>query len=200
MTQKLRVFSVFAFALAMVGFSACDSKLEIVDGKIPAEFLPHAQSVVGSYVGQFQNQAMTLNTALGADQKLVLTPSADMAGPNCMSQVGQLKEIFYKEDSATKLVQITGATFAFNANQCAIEIIGTELKLDVTSDVGQPIQLDASILHHFELDGDCYNDPPLPNPPIPHPAGLLPSSASEASRGNCRRNFPIYLFGKFSKN
>lgn len=154
----MKSMKLFAMAFLGLGLSACDSELEIKDGRIPAEFLPVAQLYVGNYRGQVERQAMNATLALDGD-KLTLTTAEDLVGSACESKIGNLQKILYRERD--KQIQITEAIFELDPNLCGNNVEGRAVTLTFLEDKTART-FDLRYLDHQETQWDCsgyYDDP-----------------------------------------
>jgi hypothetical protein len=165
--KKMSRFVTFALAWTFpLIFAACNQTLEIKDGMIPEEFLPHVQKILGSYQGQVERRSTGLIASLEGN-RLVLKSTDDIISPACQSQIGHLKKVTYKEEK-DKTVTITEARFAFDPNLCGNDIIGRELHF-VTAKKN-PLTWDMTLLDHREWGWVCsgtIGHYPYPQPTYP---------------------------------
>jgi hypothetical protein len=68
--MKTKLLSI---ALLTLVLSACDKVVEIKDGQLPADLVPFAQTLTGTYLGNFSRSANELKVALDGN-RLSVTP------------------------------------------------------------------------------------------------------------------------------
>ncbi len=176
--MKLRLLSLLG-AAAFV-FTACE-EVDIVDGRIPAEYLEQARSIEGEYSGMMERQAVTLNLRLDGD-RLVLNSDRDLIGEGCESVIGDLTKVRVDQEDGNTVVE--GAKFDFDANMCAFNIEGRSLDFRIRNRNGVT-EFNASILAYRDWREECRVECSPPN-------------------GGCRRicnHYPNdqYLNGRFRK-
>lgn len=176
--MKLRLLSLIGAAVFV--FTACE-EVDIVDGRIPAEYLEQAEAIVGDYQGVMERSPATLSVRLDGD-RLVMTSDRDLIGEGCESRIGDLTKVrVEKEDD---VVEVDGATFAFDPNLCSFNIEGESLQLRIKERNGV-LNFDASILSYVDWVEDCRIE-------CGHPNG--------GCRRVCNRRAEYnYLRGRFQK-
>src|SRR5262245_17869826 len=98
--RKITILCLSALTAALVGCNEVD----IVDGRIPAEYLEQSRAVVGTYNGHMDGRRVALSVALEGD-RMVMTASPDMLGDNCQSQIGNLLKVRVDEDNGQYTVK-----------------------------------------------------------------------------------------------
>lgn len=176
--MKLRLFSLIG--AAVFSFTACQ-EVDIVDGRIPAEYLEQAQAIVGDYTGAMEREAITLSVRLDGD-KLIMTSDKDLIGEGCESTIGDLTKV--RVDKDDDVVEVEGATFAFDPNLCGFNVEGETLQFSIRERNGN-VRLDASILAYQDWVEDCHIECGAPG---------------SGCRRVCRwRSENRYLRGRFNK-
>lgn len=144
--MKLKSLFLALTALALV---ACDKTVTVKNGEVPADLLPLAQNLVGSYQGQFDGLSNGLDFSLDGN-KLVVKARADLLGRNCATAVGALKSLTV-ESKDKSAVAITGATFELNPGSCR-EIEGRELDLSRVGSAAGTIAFHAEVFAGYRTE------------------------------------------------
>jgi hypothetical protein len=144
--MKFKHYAVLA--LIALSASACEKDIQIVDGQIPAQYLPEAQAMMGTYSGRFVNSSNALNLSLEGNL-VVLTPAHDLIDVRCGSSIGALTSVGVTKD-ANKVHHITSATFDFNPGLC-IDVQGDHIDLSFNTDT----DVTASIYDHSDARVVC---------------------------------------------
>lgn len=195
-------FMKFLALAAVISLAGCDSKLDIVNGEIPANFLGHVQSLLGQWNGQFDRKAVTVSLALEGN-RLVWNTNNDMISPACRSRVGNLKKVSYKEKDGK--VEITGAEFFFDANLCLPRPAGDTIYVDFEG--GTTMQV--SLRDYTDVRTICGNPPYYPYPPrsvaavtdtVSHHGYPHDPYYPHPGYGCRTEYFDYYLTGRFQKN
>jgi hypothetical protein len=147
-----KLLSVVAVSFALV---ACDDTVKLTNGELPAEYIPYAQPLVGQYRGQIDRKDAEINLALNGN-KIVYT-GTDPVAPACQSKVGDALKITYKKNNGS--VQITSATFAFDAGLCRANVQGDTLYMSFENNA-----VDVSLLERSSWRTEC-DDHYVPGPP-----------------------------------
>ncbi|MDR3606134.1 MAG: hypothetical protein P4M08_02005 [Oligoflexia bacterium] len=164
--------------LAVFGASACEKEIQIIDGKIPAQYLPEAQAVMGSYSGIFDDNSNVLTAQLSGNY-VSLTAQQDLLDPRCQSHIGSLKTVGVTKDGQQN-PHITSAAFDFDPNDC-VSFSGRSLELFFQSNG----VVHARLLQTYEPVPQCSA------------AGGYPGGVPIQ---NCWTDYvPVYLTGTFSK-
>ena len=130
-------------ALSFLSVLTGCKEIDIVDGKIPSDYLSQAQAYMGQFKGSFYvrtsgdggswpsgpMRAAKLSLRLDEDRVLLeITP--DMAGVGCQSKIGMLKQIEVSDDQKS----VNRATFVFDAGKCGHSFKGRYLHLFFSKD------------------------------------------------------------------
>lgn len=183
-TLKRQSLLIIIVSLSLSLLTACKEKLDIIDGNIPPEFVPAAQTYLGSYGGHFRAQSNELTLELEGTQ-VILAAKNDLIRSQCHSMIGKLKRLSIYKKTKT----IAKAVFEFDSNFCP-EVQGTELQLHFSKK--DPHIVTASLYYHEEIRWEC-NTYPGGYPHSPYPG--YPMSP------NCRIVFfPVYLEGQFVRH
>jgi hypothetical protein len=152
--------SLFILLTSSLTLSACNQTIEIRNGEIPNEFLPHIQRILGNYHGQMSLRDMDLRVALDGNV-LKLLPSDDLVGPRCQSVVGDLLRVSYKQDTdkKDKEIRIQDAVFAIDPNLCSDRVEGRELHFTLISSF--PILWKVQMVDRYDEYRDCQRNRPL---------------------------------------
>jgi len=141
---------VLALCVFMLFLSGCRS-VDIVDGRIPAEYLEQVQMVLGTYSGSFDGRAVTVDISLNGD-RLVFAPRRDLISDDCASTVGNLTKVYLDgtEDDYT----VEGGRFDFNPNRC-VSIMGDSLEIRLRMRDGN-LRMNLSILERMDWRRECH--------------------------------------------
>jgi hypothetical protein len=170
------VFSSLVLSVSVFVLSGCNQPVKVVDGKVPAQYLPQAQAVMGNYVGSFGGVATTLTATL-KDDRVVLTSSVDLLGAYCGSSFGLLTSA-WATGSSDQDASLTEATFDFNAGKCSAYVLGQSVTLSFNS----PTQFSMQLLDHMDQVEHCE----VVGGPYPHQ--------------ECRmESVPVYVQGDFKR-
>ncbi len=186
--MKLKLLSLIGAALFI--FTACN-EVDIVDGRIPVEYLAQAQEIVGDYRGVMERAPVILSFSLDGD-RLILSSDRDLIGEGCESQIGDLTKIRARKEEGKVVVE--GAKFVFDPNLCSFDVEGEILRFGIHKGLDGVFVLDASILSHTDWDTDCRVE-----------CSHNPLDNSSRSRGyGCRnvcerRAQYTFLHGRFQK-
>ena len=124
--MKFRLFLVFLSFFALAGCK----QIEVEDGIVPAEIQEQVQEWTGFYKGEFDGWPIDLRLQMESNGALILeianSTTGDLLSDRCKSDIGELKSITV---SGRKEVQIDGAKFYFNPNNCKFRVEGRELSL-----------------------------------------------------------------------
>lgn len=181
---KVSLLCAFCFVLF-----ACDQDVKIVDGHVPAEYLPYVQPLMGDYTGQFNRQANTLTARLSGDV-VELTTQQDLLGSGCRTQIGKLTQISYaQKDNASPV--LTQAIFDLDPNLCSQDVIGQKLYVTLQSSK-TPVKLNLAVLEGYRREWECSGlATTYPGPGYPYPPG----------QPHCWMNdVPVFMVGRFVKN
>jgi hypothetical protein len=172
------LFILFVLGTALTG---CEQTVQLKDGLIPEEMIPHLQPALGNYRGQVERRTIGLTASL-QDKHLVLQSSDDLIAPACDSKIGNLKQFSYKENK-DKTIQITEAVFDFDPNLCGNDVLGRKLTFSMTG--SSPISMNLSFLDHFEYRWRCDG-------------GIVYPPGTAYPPGNCwQERIAFYNTGRF---
>jgi hypothetical protein len=139
----------FGLCLMALSLTACDKSVEIKNGELPAELVPYAQELTGTYEGKFNGVPNALTVTL-VGNRLSATPAADLIGSTCASSLGDLTRVSYSAKNK-ETVRLTNASFAFNAGACGAAVEGRELEArGVKSRAG--VKLEISLLAGYRQE------------------------------------------------
>jgi hypothetical protein len=145
---------------AALVLAACDENVKIENGRIPQQFLPYAQELVGEYRGTVEGKANAIQLSLDGD-RFVATSREDLVMAGCNSVIGDLKSVSYSGDVAKGDVKITYAKFDFNAVNCP-SIQGRELELSSIERKDDRIFYRTRILSETYPERTCRWEPGSP--------------------------------------
>jgi hypothetical protein len=157
--KKFLVLLVFVFA-------GCKETLDVVNGEIPAEYIPLAQPYMGTYNGKIDGLPAEITLALNGN-KVVITGTAPISN-HCEGVYGDLNSIVVEKKN--EKINVTGANFTFDPNKCRHRAIGREVHLSFKND-----KLYFSYLLDRRQQWNCpprnflavQQTPPVPQPPQP---------------------------------
>ena len=145
--RNITMLCIGALSALLVGCNDVD----VVDGRIPAEYLEQSRVLVGTYAGQMEMRAVTLTLALDGD-RMVMTSSPDFLGEGCQSAIGNLKKV--KVDGNNNNYTVEGGSFAFDPNLCSMNVRGRQLDVRLRNRNGR-IELTTSVLAETEWRQEC---------------------------------------------
>ena len=147
MFKYTRVLTLCVF---MLFISGCRS-VDIVDGRIPAEYLEQVRLLLGTYAGDFNGRAVRVDISLDGD-RLVFAPQSDLIGNDCASSVGNLTKAYLEgsEDNYT----VEGGRFDFNPNRC-VSVMGESLEIGLRMRDGN-LRMNLLILERMDWRRECH--------------------------------------------
>lgn len=163
--------------------AACE-RVATKDGTVPNEYMSVAKLYLGDYTGQLEGVNGTLTLSLEGNRPVLKfvgsNGNSDILGGNCDAIIGQLAAI--TPEKKNDQIRVDAAEFSFSGNKCPI--LGDAFFIDFKHLGNTPTQAQVNILLRYDTEWrtTCY----------PQPTG---GSA-------CRREaetFPVYIYGKFSR-
>lgn len=154
------LFSKLFVIILALGFISC-KRVDIENGRVPAEYLAKAQEYMGEYLGKFDGQPGKLILSLDKDYvnvKFIDGIGNDLLGAGCDSKIGDLVYLYVKGDEKNPI--LTQATFKFNPNKCRGKAIGVSLEIYLSDDNSNK-NLGLSIVEFQTVRNVC--DGPYPN-------------------------------------
>lgn len=177
-------------AFAVVLLVGCNKSVDIKDGQLPAELVPFAQKLTGTYEGRFNGVPNAVTLSLDGN-KLVASTAQDLLGDGCGSSLGSLTRVAYSGKSE-KDVEIKKAEFALNHGNCRGRAVGKELVLSGKEKDGRYV-LKATLLvgYHWEEEWE-------PGEVVCQPSGPRGGGYCWRTPGHMRSvRVPDYEYGEF---
>lgn len=139
--------------LSILSLAGC-KEVQLKDGRVPKEYLPAVQKLLGEFKGQVKiiqtssgggtlqasKIAASVQARLDGD-KLSFESDIDLAGAGCKSTVGDALTIFVDNDV------VVGVRFQFDPNNCRMGVQGRMLSLYYSKDSKN---MTSSIFHSEE--------------------------------------------------
>lgn len=170
-------------ATCLLALTGCE-KIDLVDGRVPKEYLSQAQALVGTYNGQFNGLAMQLIVSMNEDQPrfaLVNSQGNDLLEARCASQIGLVKSIELDSNHVLEM-----ATIDFNPNNC-VSVLGKQITVKIAVSANNQVELKWALLMSSDFERKCTMEAGNPAQNIP------PHEVCHMEQ------VPVYAYGKFIK-
>lgn len=145
----MKLQSLF-LAFCALSLSACDKSVELKNGQLPAELVPYAQTLAGTYEGHFNGVPNTLNVVL-EDDHLSLVPGADLIGSTCASSIGNATRVDVSERNKD-VVGISNVTFSFDPGACVSTAEGRRLEVQVAAAHDDQARINVRLLLGYHME------------------------------------------------
>jgi hypothetical protein len=146
------------FLAILLGLSLSGCLVSVKDGKVPAKYVKQAQTLAGTYRGEFEKHPVDLTLSVADDGRVSLS-AVDQNGQKelmsgCHSTIGNLVSADVKDNS------LRSAYFHFYAGSCRVAL-GYDLEVHVLGKGKLEVRVVASTRREMVQEGqDCYGSGP----------------------------------------